>query len=447
MKTCSNKYRLPLNLLFALSGLLPTAGFAAQVTLGMLDREYTGAAIVPSVTTDPEVLPVTLLYRKISPAPPAALSETIFNNIPPNPPLSYASLNFSGHRVTGLGDYIKLGKDARKLESCEIQLVTWAKKADYPAEAALDPNGYVQPVTLSLYTLSPDLTFTLLTDQTRNIFIPWRPLTLSNGSPYPFNGYAVTARFEFPDGITLPEQVVVVVDYNTSVSGFSPTGITGPADVLNLALDGYPPSVGADLDADVVLRITPEAWYYPNSGYRSFSGPITKLTASHAVTKIAPTEPGTYEVTAIAGASGTEGKATGTLTITQSSPLLTFESWKLQQFTARKIRAGAGAWDADPDGDGINNFVEFATGRNPNLPDTALGVEVLPGGEVITLVHPLGVGGIRYLAEESLDLAIWNPVPIVEIATEPSHRTIAAKASTQLLERGRAFLRFRFEPQ
>lgn len=419
---------------------------AAQVTLGSLNREYTGSAIVPLVTTDPVGVPVTLLYRKVSPSAPTVVSEMVFNNTPANPPLSYASLNFSGHGVIGLGNYIRLGNNARKLESCEVQLVTWARAGQYPELAALNPRGYFHNVSVALYSLSPDLIFTLLTDQTRSIFIPWRPETLPDGSAYPFNGYAVTARFEFPDGIILPEQVIVEADYDTEATGYEPIGIPGPYNVLNLALDGTVPSVGMDLDADVVLRITKENWFYPNSGYLNFNGPITKLTASSAVTKNAPVYAGTYEVTAIAGDAGTAGTAMGTLTITGGPAFLTFPAWQQREFSPAEITGGKAAAGMDPDGDAVLNFAEFAMGADPHNARNDQTLMLDAASLAIQLVRPRFVEGIRYLAEESPDLITWTPVPLTLISTGQLTETIQARASDPARKAGGSYLRFRFEP-
>lgn len=407
--------------------------------LGGLSREYSGSPVEPTVVTNPPGLPVSFLYRDLSPTAPVDEPHTVFNNFPPVLPLSFSSLSFGGG-VSSLGNYIKLGGTARKLQSCEVILVTWARAARYPAWAALNAAGYLHPVTITLYSVSPENVITTLTTLTRNIPVPWRPETLPDGSIYPFNGYAFPASFDFADGISLPEQIMVAVDYDTQSSGFTPIGQRGPYNELNVALGGGEPLVGADVDPDVVLRVTSDAWYYPNTGWSDFNGPITRLRARNTVTTTAPTAPGAYQVTALAGTTGTEGTALGTLTIAAPS----LEKWQNTLFTEAQRLAGESLPQQDADGDGLTNLVEYALGTSPHGSSGEPPWTIDPAGLTITLDRPRWLTGVGYVAEESPDMAHWFPVALDVVSSTATRETVRAAASAGAAASPRTFLRIRF---
>ena len=423
--------------------VLLMAGFSPAsdppVVLSGLTRDYTGSPIIPAAATSPQGLPVALLYRELSSTAPGGDSETVFNSIPATLPLSFASLSFAAG-VSGLGNYVRLGGGARELESCDVVMVNWARASQFPDWAALNPSGYEHPVTVTLFTVSPANSLTHLATVTRTITVPWRPDTLPNGQPWPFNGYAFTATFAFPPGTILTEQVMVMVNYDTQSTGFTPIGQSGPYNQLNVALDGTAPSTGADLDPDVVLRVTPEAWYYPNSGWSGFSGPMARLRASHRVTKTPPVIPGSYQVTAIVGSTGTEGIASGILTITAP----TLSTWQESAFSPDQLADGTALPNADPDRDGLTNLVEYALGTSPQIPTGEPPWTLDPAGLIITLDRPRWLTGVTCVAEESSDMSEWVPRPLEVISRSLTRETVRATASADAAASPRRFLRIRF---
>ena len=443
MKFCLHAARRSLCLYWLGAGLLihPACASDPPVVLGQLSRIFNGSPIIPAVTTNPAGLPVTLVYRDLSITAPAGEVQVVFNNTSEVLPLSYASSSFAGG-ISALGNYVRLGGAARKLESCEVILVNWARAAQYPEWAAINPAGYSHPVTITLYSVSPAYVLTFLAELTKTILVPWRPEVLPSGAPYPFNGHASLAKFEFPDGITLPEQVMVMVDYDTQNTGFAPIGLPGPYNQLNVALDGTEASVGADVDADVVLRVAGDTWNYPNTNWDGFNGPMTRLQARNSVTKTPPTGPGTYQVTATAGITGTEGTAQGILTISSpTSP--TYTNWQNTHFTEAQRLAGLAVPFLDADGDGLQNLVEFALGTLPNSPNSS--PVSLDGntGRSISFDRPRGLIGVSYSAEESPDLTTWSTVPLEVTAMSESKETLRASASVASPAKMSTFLRIR----
>ena len=424
--------------------LSPTTGHASlfEVVLGQLAHAYTGLPIAAPVTTVPPGAPVAVVYRDLSLPAPVESSETVFDNTPVVLPLSYTSLAFSAQKVNALGNYVRLGGKARKAQSCEVILVNWARAAQYPALAAVNPEGFLHPIKVTLYAIAPDLQFKFLTDVTRTVLVPWRPELLPNGQPYPFNGTAFRVNVDFSEGIILPEQVLVMVDYNTESSGFDPIGTPGPYNQLNVALDGTIPAVGTDLNADVVLRVTNAGWFYPNSGWTDLNGPIVRLKAGNSVSKAPPVAPGNYEVTAMAGDSGTEGTVQGTLTITPPA----LASWQQSQFSPTQMAAGEAAPEADADGDGYTNLAEYAMGSNPNSVTEDPPLVVDPLAMSITLVRPRWLTGVSYIAEESPDLATWTPAPLTILSATLQSETVRATSTPGSGGSIRNFLRIRFAP-
>lgn len=387
-------------------------------------------------------MPLALTYRSLAAPTSPAAEEVVFDNTPASLALSYSSYPVANQRAVGLGNYLRLGGNARRLKSCDVTLVTWSRASQFPALAALNPAGYIHPINVVLYAVTPDLRLTFLADADENILVPWRPEQLPDGRPYPYNGYAFRARFNFPAAVTLPEQVMVMVNYNTESSGFTPLLIPGPYNALNIALEGSVPSVGSDVNPDVVLRVTNDAWFYPNTGWSGFNGPPVRITATHEITKTPPVAPGQYAVTALAGASGTEGTANGVLTITP--PTLT--TWETKEFTPEQILSGEAAPDEDPDGDGLTNLAEYAMGTQPNVPTPQLPVVEDPAAMALTLQRPRYLGGVQYIAEETFDFVTWTPVPLSVVSSNSATETVRAEASTEALSSRRAFLRIRFAP-
>ena len=58
------------------------------------------------------------------------------------------------------------------------------------------------------------------------------------------------------------------------------------------------------------------------------------------------------------------------LTVTLTPPVIPLEAWRLAHFGASQTNADIAGDTADPDGDGVNNLLEYTNGTDP------LGAEV-----------------------------------------------------------------------
>ncbi|MGH9764424.1 MAG: hypothetical protein ACREAC_26620, partial [Blastocatellia bacterium] len=124
--------------------------------------------------------------------------------------------------------------------------------------------------------------------------IPWRPVADSNcsngawkaGDGNCYNGFAFTISFDF-SGVTVPNQIIYGVVYNTANYGPSPLDAAGPYESLNFGLAQAPPSVGSNPFPDTAYWNTVTGSNYTDGGtagvgifrrdtnWTPFSGAIT----------------------------------------------------------------------------------------------------------------------------------------------------------------------------
>jgi hypothetical protein len=307
---------------------------------------------------DPSALPsgqaTEINYRDISVAEPAATPLVVFQNGPDTLALSYFSAGLAASGYSGMAKYISLGGAARKIDSCDVTLVTWAgyyggknndpyyrykewadahpslvvvptpgvsipgNSAGYPLPG--DSGGYYHPVTLSFYEYENDLvtvteTYRLLTSKTVQAFIPWRPSTLADGvTPNGNNGYAFRVPFSFPDGVILPPDVWVAVSFNTNNYGTAPIGTVGPYDALNI-----PKTSGQQAGTTLFPTYTLlyKDWRWQNA--TGSNGPMLRLRAlPTTATRTAPVNAATYEVKTKPAAFGADPWSASTLVINKA---------------------------------------------------------------------------------------------------------------------------------
>ena len=75
----------------------------------------------------------------------------------------------------------------------------------------------------------------------------------------------------------------------------------------------------------------------------------------------------------------------------------------------------AGAANDDPDGDGINNLMEYAMGSDPNAPSTLNLPTMGLNGDACSISYPVNtaVNDVNYYLETSIDLSNWMRVDAV----------------------------------
>ncbi len=102
------------------------------------------------------------------------------------------------------------------------------------------------------------------------------------------------------------------------------------------------------------------------------------------------------------GSSGSEGYA----------------QWVADHFFGDDLDESVSGMEADPDGDGIENLLEYALGSDPRQPSVfdlpVQSVVNVEGEDYLTLsfARPEGTAGLDYAVEGSSDLVDWNPGPV-----------------------------------
>jgi hypothetical protein len=182
---------------------------------------------------------------------------SVYNSTVPNgPAANVPSLGPEAYAFNQLGNGVTFAGSARNLTSVTVGLSSWAcsSGAWYSGDCST-PSGatFPQAITFNIYNSTGT---TLLASSTQTFSIPYRPSAspkcgdgrwYSPGLKTCFNGFYNEVTFNF-SGVTLPNQIVYGITYNTRDFGPSPTGVAGPSDSLNIALVNEPSDVTAGTD-------------------------------------------------------------------------------------------------------------------------------------------------------------------------------------------------------
>jgi len=201
-----------------------------------------------------------LLALLVASASSAWAGTVVYNNIPNTLADNYPSLGYQATQTGEFGDRVTLGPGGRDLDSVTVTLSSWAHSEDYG-----NATSWAQALTLNVYDGgSGNLPGSLLGSLTDTFNILFRPFGWSA------NGIAQNVRFDFSGmGITLPETVVIGLAFNTQSYGLNPTGVDGPYNSLNFALQtvaGGGITVGSNPDLDDLFWKTATAAWYTDGG-------------------------------------------------------------------------------------------------------------------------------------------------------------------------------------
>ena len=198
-------------------------------------------------------------------AAPIVVYDAVPVTLPPNMP----SLGYQATQTAEFGDYIRLGGTNRELGTVTVTMSTWALHSTYPAMT--DPTGWTHPITLNIYSAvpgTPNTLGSLLATKTQSFLIPWRPEadpTCATPSAWRasdsncYNGYAFNITFDMASlNLTLPNDIIVGIAYNTNTWGYNPIGLPGPYESLNVGALGTT-TFGSDDNTDNVFwnTVTP----------------------------------------------------------------------------------------------------------------------------------------------------------------------------------------------
>ncbi len=204
------------------------------------------------------LLPLALACAGLAAAASVASARTIYDTIPAPLPANLASVAYEATSTSELGDRVGFETGPRVLSNVTVTMSSWACESGHwsTGDCSTTPGAtFSEPITLNLYAVgSGNEPGTLLASKTQTFDIPYRP---SDDPNCPANtwqaadgtcnhGLATNVVFEMADaGVTLPDEVIVGVAYNTSHHGADPYGTSTSCyassggcgyDALNVAL-------------------------------------------------------------------------------------------------------------------------------------------------------------------------------------------------------------------
>ncbi|HEY2639685.1 MAG TPA: hypothetical protein VGI66_07335 [Streptosporangiaceae bacterium] len=229
------------------------------------------------------------LTALVSPAfaTPGPGTSVIYNSVVASPlPGNVPSVGAEAYSFNEFGNEVKFSGTStnRSLTNVVVEMSSWGCVTGhwYSGDCATPPGAtFDEPITFNVYGPSTNgRPGALIASATQTFAIPYRPSAspkcgAGDGRWYDsklracFNGLATTINFSF-SGVTLPDQVVYGITYNTSHYGYHPVGqstacYASPGgcgyDSLNIALSQDPGdvAVGGDTNPGTV-------WQYSNYG-------------------------------------------------------------------------------------------------------------------------------------------------------------------------------------
>ena len=238
------------------------------------------------------LLVVTLLLTAFAVLPGQAADPdgvAIYNAIPVPFPGNYPSVGFQATSTDEYGDHIQFAGSERGLKSVVLGMSSWSCGNDFTlvggvwqpkvgnAPCTTDAStgtGYDHPITLNLYavdrTSGVPQPGALLASKEQTFHIPYRPsgdaahctsgayglpwYSVADGLCY--NGYAFSIEFDFAaQNVTLPNEIIFGVAYNTYTHGAAPLGVNGPYSSLNVGAHTLgAPSIGIDVEPNAQFQ-------------------------------------------------------------------------------------------------------------------------------------------------------------------------------------------------
>ena len=296
--------------------------------------------------------------------PALAATPQVFSDIPSKVPGNVVSEAFEATGSSEFGDLIQLAPGERSSAKLPVTIMmsSWGCKVDTSTECTTPPGAtWDQVLTLNLYSVTmvggiPTVDEPPLLSKTQTFAIPYRPsadpadcsgsrewYSAPEGDCH--NGIAHAVTFTLPSGVTLPDELVWGVAFNTEHYGYAPTGESGPWNSLNVGADTLPgqPAVGVDVEPDGAFlnslnadsysdnglggtgtfRYDPAGWadYEPMACFGTCPVDYPSSTPTPTASPTASASGGTPSpIESIEGATGTPGRVTPPPTNAGSTP-------------------------------------------------------------------------------------------------------------------------------
>ena len=204
-----------------------------------------------------------------------------------------------------------------------------------------------------------------------------------------------------------------------------PDGTATEAYAASITGEAVDPNEGDEL---LFTKLAGPSWLTVASDGTLTGTPATSDTGSNLFT-IRVTDP-----------HGLFSDATMLIEVENSQPPI--EEWRDAEFESDSGNATVSGNDADPDGDGLSNLIEYALGLAPNTPNSAPAPQVASGTLSITYTVNLLATDVTLLAQCSGDLASWSAdgITVETLGENGPLRTVRASIPASA---GRRFLHLR----
>lgn len=210
----------------------------------------------------------------ISKPPVSEAASAYYDSTPSVLPGNIVSIGAEANGLNEFGEFIQLSPNTSQvLIGCVVTLSIWAPASDWPCY----DSGWFQNFTLNLYEVTyvngTPTPSTLINSQLSLQFLPFKPedsVNCSSGHWMDSEGNCwsgMAYEILIPlNHITVPNQFIYGVAFNTQHYGYQHVNKAGPYNSLNFGLSTSSPSIGSNVVSNSVIVNSSKMTTYSDNG-------------------------------------------------------------------------------------------------------------------------------------------------------------------------------------